>query len=106
MARTLIHIPPEPRRGDILELRVTIAHPMDTGLQHDSPGHVVPRNLLTQFTCSLDGQPVFSAELYAAVAANPYLAFTLRAERDGVLSFTWEGDNGFRQTETRDLRLA
>ena len=44
---------------------------------------------------------MFSAELYPAIAANPYLAFhTVATEPAARSSFTWEGDNGFAQTET------
>jgi sulfur-oxidizing protein SoxZ len=49
---------------------------------------------------------VFSAELHPAIAANPYIAFALRVEGSGTLSFTWDGDNGFHQTETVALDIA
>ncbi len=103
MARTLIHIPPDIQAGDVVELRVTIAHPMDTGFRSDNLGRTVPRNLLRRFNCRLDGELVFGAEMFAAMAANPYIAFALRASKSGTLSFTWEGDRGFSQTETRPL---
>ena len=44
--------------------------------------------------------------MHPAIAANPYLTFTLRADESGILAFTWEGDNGFSQTETRALTVA
>jgi sulfur-oxidizing protein SoxZ len=43
---------------------------------------------------------VFSASLHAAIAANPYLSFNLRAEVSGSLVFEWLGDNGFAHRET------
>jgi sulfur-oxidizing protein SoxZ len=46
---------------------------------------------------------VFAADLFPALAANPYLAFTVVATRSGSLAFTWEGDNGFAQSEFADL---
>lgn len=100
MARTLIHIPPNPKRGQIIDIQVTIAHPMETGFRSNDLGQPMPRDILTRFECRFDGCPVFGAELHPAIAANPYLAFAWRVEGSGTLSFTWEGDNGFRQTET------
>ncbi len=105
MARTLIHLPPAVRRGDVIDIRATIAHPMETGFRAGSHGQVLPRNILTRFECRLDGNLVFAADMFPALAANPMLAFALRADRAGTLSFTWEGDNGFRQTETLPLVL-
>ncbi|WP_395701670.1 thiosulfate oxidation carrier complex protein SoxZ [Aquabacterium sp.] len=82
--RALIHLPPSPKRGELIEVRATLAHPMETGYRRDSDGAE---------------QPVFSATLYPAIAANPYLAFSWRVAGSGTLLFAWEGDNGFRHAE-------
>lgn len=105
MARTLIHVPPNPRRGEVIEIRVTIAHPMETGYRPDDQGRTVPRDILTHFECRYNGRRVFAAEMHPAIAANPYLAFTLRVQDSGSLAFTWEGDRGFSQTETVALQV-
>jgi len=105
MARTLITVPQDAKRGDVVEIRVLIAHPMETGFRVGADGQRVPRDILRRFTCRLDGEIVFAAELFPAVAANPYLAFPLLATRGGTLSFTWEGDGGFTQTEVAHLRV-
>ncbi|MEO8153147.1 MAG: thiosulfate oxidation carrier complex protein SoxZ [Rhizobacter sp.] len=99
MARTLITVPPTAKRGDIIELRTLIAHPMETGFRPDANGQLKTRDLIHRFSCSYNDEVVFSAELFAATSANPYLAFTTIATESGTLSFTWEGDNGFAQTE-------
>ena len=105
MARTLVTAPRTARRGEIIELRVLIAHPMETGYRPGADGQVLARDLIRRFTCRYDGELVFAADLYAAVAANPYLAFTTVATRSGTLSFTWEGDKGFAQTESVALTV-
>jgi len=104
--RTLIHVPPGARRGEVVEIRATIAHVMETGHRPDAEGRPVPRDIVTRFECRLDSELVFAADLYPAIAANPYLAFPLRAERGGMLSFLWEGDRGFRHQESVPLALA
>ncbi len=104
--RTLIHGLDSLRRSQPAELRVTLAHPMENGLRHDGYGNVVPRNIVTRFECRLDGQLVFGADLYSAIAANPYLAFWLRADGPGTLSFEWTGDWGFQHRETRAITPA
>ena len=105
MARTLVTVPKTARRGEVIELRVLIAHPMETGYRPGADGQVLARDLIRRFTCRYDGELVFAADLYAAVAANPYLAFTTVATRSGTLSFTWEGDKGFAQTESVALTV-
>ena len=101
--RSLIHGTDTLRRGEPGEIRATLGHPMENGLRHDGFGNVVPRSIVTRFECKLDGQLVFAADLYTAIAANPYLAFWLRADGTGTLSFEWTGDWGFQHRETRAI---
>ena len=99
MARTLIHAPTTARKGEVVEIRTLIAHPMETGYRAGDDGQLVPRNLIRRFSCRYDGELVFSAELFPAVAANPYITFCTLATASGTLQFSWEGDRGFSQTE-------
>lgn len=105
MARTLITMPTEARRGEIIEIRCLIGHPMETGYRSGDDGQRLPRNLIRRFRCFQGGEQVFGAELFAAVAANPLITFWLRAERSGDLRFSWEGDEGFSQSEARSLTV-
>ncbi len=104
--RTLIHIPSPAKRDDVIEIRATLGHEMETGHRRDNQGQLVPRNVVTRFECRLDGERVFAMDLFPAVAANPYIAFTLRAQRSGTLTFTWQGDNGFAHSETKPMAVA
>jgi sulfur-oxidizing protein SoxZ len=105
LARTLIKVADSPRRGEIIEIRTLIAHPMETGLRSGSDGRRLARDIIRRFVCRYNGEVVFSAELFPAVAANPYIAFHTVAAESGTLTFTWEGDNGFSQTETVAIRV-
>ena len=105
MARTLINAPKTARRGEVIEIRTTIGHPMETGYRPDDSGKILPRDIIKKFSCRYNGELVFSAELFSAVAANPYLAFNTIALETGTLAITWEGDGGFSQTETLTLTV-
>lgn len=100
MARTLLKIPSAAKRGEVIEIGATIGHPMETGFRPGDDGKTLPRNIIQTFTCTYNGELVFSAELFAAVSANPYLAFHTVATESGTLVLKWEGDNGFSQTES------
>jgi len=100
VARALIKVPATARRGEIIEIRTLIGHPMETGHRADSDGRKVPRDIIRRFLCRYNGETVFSAELFPAVAANPYIAFFTTAVDSGTLAFSWEGDNGFAHAET------
>jgi sulfur-oxidizing protein SoxZ len=106
MARTLIHVPTTARKGEVVEIRTLIAHPMETGYRAGSDGRTLPRDIIRRFSCRYNGEVVFSADLYPAISANPYIAFNVVANASGSFSFTWEGDNGFAQTETASITVA
>jgi len=105
MSRALITMPTTAKRGDIVEIRTLIAHPMETGYRAGEDGKILPRNLIRRLSCRYDDVEVFSAELFPAVAANPYIVFSTLATTSGTLRFTWSGDNGFTQTETVALAV-
>ncbi len=109
MARTLINVPATARAGEVIEVRTLIAHTMETGYRPGADGKVIPRDLIRRFSCIYDDgtskELVFSAELFPAIAANPYVAFFVAVTASGALRFTWEGDNGFTQTEAATIRV-
>jgi sulfur-oxidizing protein SoxZ len=92
--RALLHVPSQARQGEVVEIRATAAHPMETGYRRDADGQMLPRNLLRQVVASFEGQVVFSAEFHAAVSANPYASFWLKVPRSGVLRVRWIADGG------------
>lgn len=103
MARAVVTLPERVAAGVAFEVRATIAHAMETGYRSGDDGARLPRDLVRHFECKLDGETVFEAQLFAAVSANPWLSFWLKARRSGELSFSWRGDNGFEHTLTRAL---
>jgi sulfur-oxidizing protein SoxZ len=105
MPRALINAPPRAKRGDIIEIKTLIAHPMETGYRTGTNGAPIPRDIITLFTCTYNGDEVFRAELSPAIAANPFISFFTVARDSGTLTFTWTGDNGFAATETAAIAV-
>lgn len=99
MARALLNVPKTARRGDVIEIRALISHPMETGYRPGPSGRIIPRDIITRFECRYGDAVVFAADLYPAMAANPYLVFTIVAQESGPIALTWTGDEGFSQTE-------
>lgn len=112
MARALITLPDQIKRGDNIEIRALIQHPMETGYRRSNEGAMLQRNLIRQFSCQFESsktgiaETFFSATLHAAISANPYLAFHFKVGETGTLVFKWTGDESFTQTERRALKIA
>jgi sulfur-oxidizing protein SoxZ len=98
MASALINVPKKARRGDIIEIKTLMSHIMETGYRHTAAGQVVPRDIITSFTCRYNGEEIFRADLFPAIAANPFFTFFTTATESGKFDFEWIGDNGFSET--------
>lgn len=104
--RPRIRVPDQAAPGEVVEILAMLTHPHDSGHRTDpATGTTIARHIVERFTCRLDGALVFEATLHPAVAANPYLAFELTAERGGRLDFEWIDDRGAVFTAEAELRV-
>jgi sulfur-oxidizing protein SoxZ len=105
MARALINVPKTAKRGQVIEIKTLISHTMETGFRRTDVGKLIPRDIITEFTCTYNGEEIFRATLYSAISANPFIAFCTVAMESGTIAFNWTGDNGFEQTESTTITV-
>ena len=105
MAQARISVPAQAKRGEVIEVKVLIQHPMESGQRRDDMGRAIPRRIIHSFTCTYNGEEVFRAELFPAIAANPFLSFFTRATESGELVFAWTDDQGVNQFETARISV-
>ena len=105
MARVVVNVPAEAKRGEVIEIRTLAGHPMETGFRRTQLGQVVPRNIINLFVCTYNGEEIFRAELHPAIAANPLLAFTMVATESGTIAFKWLGDSGSSVIESAKITV-
>jgi sulfur-oxidizing protein SoxZ len=105
MARALINVPKAAKRGQVIEIKTLISHIMETGFRHNDVGQPIPRDIITDFVCTYNGEQIFRADLYPAVAANPFITFFTVATESGTIAFEWNGDNGFHETASVQIMV-
>jgi sulfur-oxidizing protein SoxZ len=105
MTRPLINVPARAKRGQVIEIKTLVSHVMEPGFRHSSIGVLLPRDIITEFVCTYDGEEIFRADLFPAISANPFVRFHTLATKSGTLTFTWTGDNGFSVTEQASITV-
>ncbi len=105
MARTVVNMPSQAKRGEIIEIKTLAGHTMETGFRHTERGESIPRDIITQFVCTYNGTEIFRAELFPAIAANPLITFSTVAMESGTLEFKWLGDKGFTASHSAKLTV-
>ena len=101
-----IGVPATAKKGEAVQIRIAIQHPMETGYRMGANGANIPRDIIRRFVCAYDGEEVFAAELFPAMSANPFIAFTLVATTSGTISFAWTDDAGEMQTASADITVS
>jgi len=61
MARALINVPAKVKRGDVIEIKTLISHPMESGYRVGTDGTAIPRDIITLFTCTYNDEEIFRA---------------------------------------------
>ena len=92
-------------QGDVADVRVLMAHPMETGLRKDAAGKLVPLHFIQTITAQLNGKTVFTADVSQAVSRNPVFAFKVKGAKVGdKLSITWQDNTGDKRTDELVIR--
>lgn len=105
MAAALINVPAKAKRGDIVEIKTLMSHVMETGYRHTAAGEIIPRNIITSFTCRFNGTEIFRADMFPASAANPFITFFATATESGQFEFEWIGDLGFSERASASITV-
>jgi sulfur-oxidizing protein SoxZ len=98
-----VRLSENPKRGEPVEIRAMVMHPMESGFRLDNVGHSIPRHIVDTFTCAYDGKEVFRAKLHPAISANPYFVFYVVAAQSADLLFKWTDDHG--EVATHNVHL-
>src|SRR5690606_11412650 len=82
------------------DVRVLMAHEMETGQRKDASGQVIPAWHITEVTASLNGKPVLRAHWGPAISKNPYLQFKVKDAKPGdKIAITWVDNKGDKRTD-------
>jgi sulfur-oxidizing protein SoxZ len=99
MANVLISAPKTAKKGELVEIKALVLHPMETGFRPGTNGRIIPRNIIERFSARWNGEEIFAMTFSPAIAANPFVSFFTVARESGRVDFLWTGDQGFHVTE-------
>ena len=94
-------------KGDVADIRVLIAHPMETGQRKDSKGEIVPLHYIQSVVVTLNGKAVYDGQWSQAVSRNPVFAVRVKGAKAGDrISVTWTDNKGDRRTDEATVSAA
>jgi len=105
MSKARIRLPSTAKKGEIVEIKTLINHPMESGQRKDSAGNAIPRKIINKMTVSFNGKEIMSATLHPAISANPYISFFTKVDESGTFEFAWTDDDGSVVKETAEIKV-
>ena len=86
--------------GDKVEVKILMAHEMETGQRKDAKGAAIPAHFIQTVTATHNGKVVLTAEWGPAVSKNPFLSFKFAGGKPGEkVSVTWVDNKGDKRTD-------
>lgn len=89
MSTPRFRLPETAAAGEVIEVRTLIDHEMITAVSSSAP-----RDMLSRFEATMNGETVISVDYANGSAANPTLTFFVRVAAPGEFAFTWTHEDG------------
>jgi sulfur-oxidizing protein SoxZ len=87
-------------QGDITDIRILMAHPMETGQRKDETGQTLPAHFIQTFTVNLNGKPLIDGQLNTSISKNPLFSFKARSLKTGdKLTVVWTDSKGDKRQD-------
>jgi len=87
-------------KGDVADVRVLIAHPMETGQRKDAKGEIVAQHFIRSILVAHNGKTVYDGQWSQAVSRNPVFGVKVRGAKAGdKISVTWVDNKGDKRTD-------
>ena len=87
-------------KDGVTDVRVLMAHPMETGFRKDASGKIVPAHYINDVKATSGGKTVLAAKWGQAISQNPYLQFRFKGAKPGdKVSVTWTDNMGETRTD-------
>jgi len=90
--------------GDKVEVKVLMAHEMETGLRKDAKGNLVPSHFIRNVTVTHGGKTVLSAQWGTSISKNPFMHFRFKGGKPGEkVTISWIDNIGDKRTDVATI---
>ena len=87
-------------QGDTADVRILVAHPMETGQRKDAAGNLVPVHFIETLSVTHNGKVVMDAQWSQAISRNPFLGLRVKGAKAGdKIVVAWTDNKGDKRTD-------
>ena len=82
------------KKGDLIQVKSLITHPMHTGLRRTKKGDKIPAHYITEIMVEANGEAVMTANWTGSVSKNPFISFSYAGEKGDTVKLSWKDNTG------------
>ncbi len=91
----MVRVPRKVKKGKNFKVLTLTEHPMNTGLVKNSKtGKIIPEWIINKVNIFYDKKLITTCNYGIGIAANPFLAFYVKAEKSASLDFVMHDNKG------------
>jgi sulfur-oxidizing protein SoxZ len=103
--KTLMRLPREYAKGDVIEVRTMLIHPNHNGRRELPEGGYIAEHYVRKIEVFYGETRVLAAHTSSALSQNPYFTFRLKVDQAAPLRVEWEDTKGQRYSHTEQVRV-
>ncbi len=102
-----MRIPSDIKKGSIVEIKVKIEHPMESGLRKDrDTKKPIPKHTLEKMVVYYGGEQISEFELSPGLSENPLIGFKVKAAKSAPLKVSMTCSEGNKFEETVEIKVS
>lgn len=87
-------------KGDVAEIRILMAHAMETGQRKDAAGATIPAHFIQSMTVTVGGKKVVDGQIGTSISRNPVFGFKMKGAKVGdKVVISWVDSKGDKRTD-------
>jgi sulfur-oxidizing protein SoxZ len=87
-------------KGDVAEIRILMAHAMETGQRKDAAGATIPAHFIQSMTVTVGGKKIVDGQIGTSVSRNPVFGFKMKGAKAGdKVVVSWVDSKGDKRSD-------
>ena len=96
-------LPRKYSKGEVITIKTKLMHPQQNGRFKDEAGQYIPPHHITEFKAFYGEVEVFSLEASSSIAVNPFIDFSIKANKSAKLKVRWRDNKNATYENSEDI---
>ena len=82
-------------KGDKVNIKAIVSHPMETGRRKDKKtGESIPAHFISEVVVTANDKTLLTADWSGTISKNPYLSFNYAGKSGDKIKLSWKDNQG------------